>query len=142
MVKAAEAEAKKEKGNVQYTSEKRRLFHEFTESDINIVNAKVTELTKKKEEFAEEAKLQASIAKGAECEIKKALQSLDEGGEEREMDCLVVIDFSAGTYTVKHPETGEVIEERGLTPDERQQSLFDDDEGAEEKLDSESDDGE
>lgn len=130
MVKKAVEEAKQE--DVQLTSEKRRLFHEFTESDVNIINAKVTELTIKKEEFAEQAKMYASIAKGAECEIKKALQSLDEGGEEREMECPVTINYTQGTYTVKHPETNEVIEVRDLKADERQQSLFEEEE--EEKM--------
>ncbi len=130
MVKKAVEEVKQE--DVRLTSEKRRLFHEFTESDVNIVNAKVTELTIKKEEFAEQAKMYASIAKGAECEIKKALQSLDEGGEEREMECPVIINYTQGTYTVKHPETNEVIEVRDLKADERQQSLFEDEE--EEKM--------
>ena len=130
MVKKAVEEVKQE--DVRLTSEKRRLFHEFTESDVNIVNAKVTELTIKKEEFAEQAKMYASIAKGAECEIKKALQSLDEGGEEREMECPVTINYTQGTYTVKHPETNEVIEVRELKADERQQSLFEEEE--EEKM--------
>lgn len=127
-------EAKPE--NIQYTSEKRRLFHKFTEEDENVLHEKVTELTRKKEKFAEEAKLHASIAKGAECEIQKTISALDEGGEEREMECPVVINYTEGTYTVKHPETDEVIETRDLKPEERQQPLFEDEEkGANEVMD-------
>ena len=33
---------------------KRRLFHEFTEDDIHILNEKIAELTEKKEKFSEE----------------------------------------------------------------------------------------
>lgn len=115
-------EEKKE--DIQRTSEKRRLFHKFTEEDENILHEKVTELTRKKEKFAEEAKLHASIAKGAECEIQKTISALDEGGEEREMECPVEVNFTQGVRIVKHPETDEVIETRDLTADERQQPLF------------------
>ena len=126
MPKKKAEETKKE--DIQYTVEKRRLFHKFTEADENIQNEKVTELTRKRDKFAEEAKLHASIAKGADCEIKKTIALLDEGGEEREMDCPVVINYTAGTYTVKHPETDEVIETRDLKPEERQQPLFEEEE--------------
>lgn len=134
MPKKKAEETKKE--NIQYTSEKRRLFHKFTEEDENILHEKVTELTRKKEKFAEEAKLHASIAKGAECEIQKTISALDEGGEEREMECPVTINFTEGTRIVKHPETDEVIETRDLKPEERQQPLFEEEEkGANEVMD-------
>ena len=112
------------------------MFHKFTEEDENVLHEKVTELTRKKEKFAEEAKLHASIAKGAECEIQKTISALDEGGEEREMECPVVINYTEGTYTVKHPETDEVIETRDLKPEERKQSLFEEEKkGANEVMD-------
>ena len=112
------------------------MFHKFTEEDENVLHEKVTELTRKKEKFAEEAKLHASIAKGVECEIQKTISALDEGGEEREMECPVVINYTEGTYTVKHPETDEVIETRDLKPEERKQSLFEEEKkGANEVMD-------
>ena len=103
---------------------KRRLFHEFTEDDVHILNEKIAELTEKKEKFSEEAKTVAAIVKGTDGEIKKALASKNEGGEEREMMCPVIINYTEGTYTVKHPETGIVIESRPLKQEERQQNLF------------------
>ena len=128
------AEEKKE--DIQRTSEKRRLFHKFTEEDENVLHEKVTELTRKKEKFAEEAKLHASIAKGADCEIQKTISALDEGGEEREMECPVEVNFTQGVRIVKHPETDEIIETRDLTADERQQPLFKEEEkGANEVMD-------
>ena len=132
--KVAEQETKQD---IQYTSEKRRLFHKFTVEDENVLHEKVTELTRKKEKFAEEAKLHASIAKGAECEIQKTISALDEGGEEREMECPVEVNFTQGVRIVKHPETDEVIETRDLTADERQQPLFKEEEekGANEVMD-------
>lgn len=122
------------KQDIQYTSEKRRLFHKFTEEDENTLHEKVTELTRKKEKFAEEAKLHASIAKGAECEIQKTISALDEGGEEREMECPVEVNFTEGVRIVKHPETDEIIETRELTADERQQPLFEEEQGANEVM--------
>lgn len=103
---------------------KRRLFHEFTEDDIHILNEKIAELTEKKEKFSEEAKTVQAIVKGTDGEIKKALSAKNEGGEEREMECPVIINYTQGTYTVKHPETGIVIESRPLKDEERQLDLF------------------
>lgn len=103
---------------------KRRLFHEFTEDDIHILNEKIAELTEKKEKFAEEAKTVQAIVKGTDGEIKKALAAKNEGGEDRDMECPVIINYTQGTYTVKHPETGIVIESRPLKDEERQPDLF------------------
>lgn len=103
---------------------KRRLFHEFTEDDIHILNEKIAELTEKKEKFSEEAKTVQAIVKGTDGEIKKALSAKNEGGEERDMECPVIINYTQGTYTVKHPETGIVIESRPLKDEERQPDLF------------------
>ena len=103
---------------------KRRLFHEFTEDDIHILNEKIAELTEKKEKFSEEAKTVQAIVKGTDGEIKKALAAKNEGGEDRDMECPVIINYTQGTYTVKHPETGIVIESRPLKDEERQPDLF------------------
>ena len=127
--KAVAVEETKQEDEVKTDLEKRRLFHEFNEEDLNALNEKIAELTEKKEKFADESKTLASIAKGAENEIKKALKDKAEGGEEREMMCPVIINYTKGTRTVKHPETGIVIEERPLNTEERQQELFPAEEG-------------
>ncbi len=127
--KAVAVEETKQEDEVKTDLEKRRLFHEFNEEDLNALNEKIAELTEKKEKFSDESKTMASIAKGAENEIKKALKDKAEGGEEREMMCPVIINYTKGTRTVKHPETGIVIEERQLNTEERQQELFPAEEG-------------
>lgn len=124
MPKAKKTVEVMQEDEVKTDLEKRRLFHEFNEEDLNALNEKIAELTEKKEKFADESKTMASIAKGAENEIKKALKDKAEGGEEREMMCPVIINYTKGTRTVKHPETGIVIEERPLNTEERQQDLF------------------
>ena len=65
-----------------------------------------------------------AIVKGTDGEIKKALAAKNEGGEDRDMECPVIINYTQGTYTVKHPETGIVIESRPLKDEERQPDLF------------------
>lgn len=124
MPKAKKSVEVMQEDEVKTDLEKRRLFHEFNEEDLNALNEKIAELTEKKEKYADESKTMASIAKGAENEIKKALKDKAEGGEEREMMCPVIINYTKGTRTVKHPETGIVIEERPLNTEERQQDLF------------------
>lgn len=124
MPKAKKAVEVMQEDEVKTDLEKRRLFHEFNEEDLNALNEKIAELTEKKEKFANDSKTMASIAKGAEYEIKKALKEKAEGGEKREMMCPVIINYTKGTRTVKHPETGVVIEERLLNTEERQLDLF------------------
>ena len=71
MPKAKKAVEVMQEDEVKTDLEKRRLFHEFNEEDLNALNEKIAELTEKKEKFADESKTMASIAKGAENEIKK-----------------------------------------------------------------------
>lgn len=126
---------KKEKAEVPQTQqtpqediatalETRNVFHRFTESEINGLNEKITELSRKSRDFSEKKKLLDSICKGTEAEITKTIRELDEGGEERSMECPVVIDYAHNTYTIKHPDTGDVLEVRPLTAAEKQRDLF------------------
>ena len=123
MTKKMAATAEQEE-SIKTELEDREVFHKFTEEDLNIINEKIAELTEKKEKFSDEQKTVAAIVKGTDGEIKKALKAKAEGGEERHLMCPVIINSTKGTRTVKHPETGDIIEERNLTPDERQQELF------------------
>ena len=104
--------------------ETRNLFHRFTEDEIDGLNEKVTELTEKKNAFAEKAKLMGDIAKGSDAEIKHTIGLIKEGGEERALECPVEINYTQNTYTVKHPETGDVLDVRPLTAAEKQRELF------------------
>lgn len=125
MPKKTKAEKEQEtQKNIEEAWETRTIFHRFTESEIQGLNEKVTELSKKSREFSEKKKLLDSIVKGTEAEITKTLKELDEGGEERSMDCPVILDYAEKTYTVKHPDTGDVLDQRPLTAKELQQDLF------------------
>lgn len=109
---------------IETALETRTLFHHFTEEELAGLNEKVTDLTEKKNAFAEKAKLMGDIAKGSEAEIKHTIGLIKEGGEERALDCPVIINYTQNTYTVKHPETGDVLDQRPLTAKEKQRDLF------------------
>lgn len=127
--KNTEEEVKQE--NIQTETETRTLFHKFTEEDINVVNEKIAELSAKKNEFDEKRKYVTDIVKGCDAEIKMAIKSKEEGGEDRQLECPVEINYTTGKRIVKHPETGEVLEECNLSSDERTPGLFEGAEGTE-----------
>ena len=110
--------------NIKTETETRTLFHKFTEEDINVVNEKIAELSAKKNEFDEKRKYTSDIVKGCDAEIKMVIKSKEEGGEDRQMECPVEINYTTGKSIVKHPETGEILEERNLSSDERTPDLF------------------
>ncbi len=56
-------------------------------------------------------------------EAKKLRTNLEEGVEE-EVVCEEVKDFNAGTWTLKRLDTGEEVERRELTEDERQPDML------------------
>ncbi len=116
--------ANEEKHDIETALETRTIYHQFTESEVNALNEKVTELTKKSRDFAEKKKLMDSIVKGTDAEIANTIMAIDEGGENRSMDCPVIIDYTENTYVVKHPETGDILEKRPLTAAEQQRPLF------------------
>ena len=128
--------AEQEQDNIKMETETRTLFHKFNEDDINAVNEKIAELSEKKNEFDEKRKFVTDIVKGCAAEIALAIKSKNDGGEDRQMDCSVEINYTIGKRIVKHPETGEILEERFLTADEKQDNLFPT-EGKESLLDAE-----
>lgn len=122
--KKATEKALPQQDEIETALESRNLFHHFTEEELAGLNEKVTDLTEKKNAFAEKAKLMSDIAKGSEAEIKHTIGLIKEGGEERALECPVIINYTQNTYTVKHPETGDVLDQRPLTAKEKQRDLF------------------
>ena len=118
--KKATEKALPQQDEIETALESRNLFHHFTEEELAGLNEKVTDLTEKKNAFAEKAKLMSDIAKGSEAEIKHTIGLIKEGGEERALECPVIINYTQNTYTVKHPETGDVLDQRPLTAKEKQ----------------------
>jgi len=56
--------------------------------------------------------------------IRKLSEIISGGKEDREVSCEVKKDFDSNTVTVVRDDTGEVVEERPLTVDERQENMF------------------
>ena len=115
---------KEEDGWQPYALEKRRLIHEFTEEDYNVLNEKIADLAEKEIEMDEKVKSYQAILKGTVTEKKEALKLRSDGYEEREFDCPVLVNYKLGKKVVKHPETGEILSTTFLTAAERQRPLF------------------
>lgn len=119
-----EAPQTEEDGWQPFALEKRRLIHEFTEEDNNVLNEKIADLAEKEIEMDEKVKSYQAILKGTITEKKEALKLRAEGYEEREFDCPVLVNYKLGKKIVKHPETGEILSTTFLTAEERQRPLF------------------
>ena len=119
-----EAPQTEEEGWQPFALEKRRLIHEFTEEDNNVLNEKIADLAEKEIEMDEKVKSYQAILKGTTTEKKEALKLRAEGYEEREFECPVLVNYKLGKKIVKHPETGEIISTSFLTAEERQRPLF------------------
>ena len=104
-----EAPQTEEEGWQPFALEKRRLIHEFTEEDNNVLNEKIADLAEKEIEMDEKVKSYQAILKGTTTEKKEALKLRAEGYEEREFECPVLVNYKLGKKIVKHPETGEII---------------------------------
>lgn len=113
-----------EEGWQPFALEKRRLIHEFTEEDRNILNEKIADLAEKEIETDEKVKSYQAILKGTITEKKETLKLRNEGYEEREFECPVLVNYKLGKKIVKHPETGEILSTSFLTAAERQRPLF------------------
>ena len=59
----------------------------------------------------------------AEAIISDCASKLNEGYEMKNIDCRIVKDYEAGLISYESVETGEVVEEREMTPQERQMEL-------------------
>lgn len=119
-----ESSQTEEEGWQPFALEKRRLIHEFTEEDRNILNEKIADLAEKEIETDEKVKSYQAILKGTITEKKETLKLRNEGYEEREFECPVLVNYKLGKKIVKHPETGEILSTSFLTAAERQRPLF------------------
>jgi hypothetical protein len=84
-------------------------------------------LTEKKEE---QEKMNAEILprrkriKELETEIESLRAQVENGTEDREVFCDIVKDYKRNYVVVKRKDTGEVVEERIMTADDRQEDLL------------------
>jgi hypothetical protein len=67
----------------------------------------------------------------AEAVINSCASKLNEGYEMKNVVCRVVKDYEAGLISYESVDTGEVVHERDMTPEERQMELTETEESAE-----------
>lgn len=108
-------------------TEFRNVSHALTESEkkeysadlvkaLDTVDKLSDEAEKVKKTYKDKIDTHGGIA-------RQLLSSLSAGREFRDMECPIVYDWKAGTRMILHPETGEIIEKRGVTNEERQMNL-------------------
>jgi hypothetical protein len=68
------------------------------------------------------AEINAEI-KTAQKVVRELSDNLKDGSEERDVECVEVHDFSRNTVTLRRLDTNEVVEERAMSLDERQETL-------------------
>jgi hypothetical protein len=72
---------------------------------------------------AEKGRLQSEVEKSRRS-VRCLARIVRERAEEREVPIVEQSDFEAGAVNTVRTDTGEVVATRGMTPEERQRSLF------------------
>jgi hypothetical protein len=75
------------------------------------------------ESMKAEAKTQRETLKGLDRELRKLSSVIRERAEWREVKCERRVNYTTGVVTDVRLDSGEVIEERAMTDDERQKGL-------------------
>ncbi|MDR0645975.1 MAG: hypothetical protein LBG46_03130 [Elusimicrobiota bacterium] len=122
----AEAEAKESEPlpEPDFTKiEKRRVMHRYDNRDMDRINAKIVACLDKMEEVEAERSAVSARIKDIKDEINGLRKSREEQGEWRNLECEVRFHWSRGKKQIIHPETGIVIEELDITPEDRQAPL-------------------
>ena len=106
---------------------KRNLLYKFSSLELKVIAQemaiRVEELDKVEEEkkaVNDGFKAKIDTLKG---QIRGAAHKINTGQEQRLIDCRVDKDFATNQVRVVRLDTQEVVEERALTPDERQQMM-------------------
>lgn len=102
----------------------RNLKCVLTESELLVYGKEMAEQEKKAEEIEDE---KAAVTKALGEQVKYHSQMarskaklINDGFEFREVACDQTFDYPRGLVTVTRKDTGDVIEERAMTADERQ----------------------
>jgi hypothetical protein len=72
---------------------------------------------------AEKGRLQSEVEKARRA-VRCLARIVRERAEEREVPIVEQSDFEAGAVNTVRTDTGEIVATRGMTPEERQRSLF------------------
>jgi len=121
--------AKKERRPPIWREETTRLlWAPFAEDEVRHKYESLSNVTLQIDQHEEEKKnLTGSLTariKALKTEQKALARELHAGGEKRNVDCEVIRDLGRGLYVIMRKDTGEVIESRPLTAEERQGRMF------------------
>ena len=75
------------------------------------------------EKKANDAEINGKIKTSKEI-TRKLSRIIASKTEDREVECEITKDFERGVVTLHRCDTGEVVETRPMTPDERQEQMF------------------
>lgn len=89
----------------------------------------IREKKSNEDELASISSQYKSNVKRLEAEIAGFAEKLNTGWEMRRAECFEIRDYATGNLSVIRKETGEVVEERALTGEERQMGLFEEKDG-------------
>jgi hypothetical protein len=100
----------------------------LTEDELRERGDALAESVEKTAALAEEKKAQDAEINGKiklSKEITRKLSRIIASKtEDREVECEITKDFERGTVTVHRCDTGEVVETRAMSPEERQEEMF------------------
>lgn len=137
---AIDASAAKSQAELEAAAEKRfppkkgkqKLPVKLNEAEMRALGMKASELKDQleKQKLAKKADNESWKAKivGSQRELDDALIALGMGAEERNVEVVTEWIFRTNSVRTRRLDTGEVVSEREMTPEERQASLFPHDE--------------
>jgi hypothetical protein len=106
----------------------RKLPVQLTDDELQQRSQALVGNIKQTDALKEEKKTATSEFKariGACNDVTKRLtEIISSGKEERDVECEMTKDYKGGTVTVVRLDTGEVVETRPMTADERQESMW------------------
>ena len=113
--------------NVKIVKQTRFLSCAFTEAELRGFAADMARAFAEKQRHVAQAKTAAAFAKGqieaAEERIGKAARKLNTGHEERPVECEISLLYDTGRAVVLRCDTGDFVEDRAMTTEERQTEL-------------------
>lgn len=100
----------------------------LSESELAARSAELARKVREAKEVEDEKKTSMSEfkakAEGIDMKVRELAEIVDTKQEDRAVECIVNPDYAAGTMVTVRRDTGEVVQSRPMTQDERQIHLF------------------
>lgn len=113
--------------NVRLFKEKQYLEVQLTDDEVKAASKQLAEAIQRKAAIKDQLNTFKAQKKGeitmCDGDINKNTILVGSGKEMRMVECEVTLDFNTGKKTTVRTDNGTIIEERGLTSDEKQLEL-------------------